>query len=83
MSRPRDLSAARKLFQRRRHGLDRKAKDLVMKEYTQHGVDVQVTIIYEFDAGAETYMFRSHFDGRGRWWSTLDALVSLSISLSR
>lgn len=65
---------AQKLFDRRRTGLDRKARDLIMKSLSMHNVDLGITIIYEF--GEEVSMFRSHLDD-GRWWSTVQDLVSL------
>jgi hypothetical protein len=66
--------AARKLFDRRRTGLDRKARDLIMKSLSLHNVDIGITIIYEF--GDEVSMFRSHLD-EGRWWPTVEDLVRL------
>ncbi|EOA82037.1 hypothetical protein ACJQWK_05062 [Exserohilum turcicum] len=62
---------AQKLFDRRRTGLDRKARDLIMKSLSMHNVDLGITIIYEF--GEEVSMFRSHLDD-GRWWSTVQDL---------
>ncbi|KAF5845612.1 hypothetical protein GGP41_009357 [Bipolaris sorokiniana] len=51
---------AQKLFDRRRTGLDRKARDLIMKSLSMHNIDLGITIIYEF--GEEVSMFRSHLD---------------------
>jgi hypothetical protein len=71
----RDVPGARRLYHRRIAGLGRKAGDLIAKSFNLYGVDVHVTMIYEFDNGAETAMFRSHLNSHGRWWPSLDALV--------
>lgn len=66
--------AAQKLFDRRRSGLDRKAQTLITMAYGKHNVDIGITIIYEFRD--EVAVFRSHPLADGKWWASLNELVS-------
>ncbi len=70
--------AARQFFERRSSGLDRKARDLILKAHQGWQTPVAVTIIYEFNG--EISLFRSH-PGDGPWWSSVRELVNLDYSL--
>jgi hypothetical protein len=66
---------ARLFFDRRRQGLDRKARTMITEESKTHHVDVKVTIIYEYKN--EVSFFRSHPTEVGaRWFSSIAELVS-------
>jgi hypothetical protein len=68
------IEDARKLFNRRRTGLDHKAQTLILMAFKTFNDEVKVTIIYEYEG--EVSFFRSDPSDEGRWWSSLDELVS-------
>jgi hypothetical protein len=67
---------ARTLFERRRGGLDTKARTLILM-LSKVKVDLRVTIIYDYQG--EISCFDS--GGSGPWFSTMDELVSRSLNL--
>jgi hypothetical protein len=65
--------SARAFFERRRQGLDSKARALILKLSKDHNVDSNVTIIYEYKD--EISIFRSHTGDTGPWFPTINELV--------
>jgi hypothetical protein len=65
---------AREFFDRRRLGIDRKIRALITGESNTFGIDLNVTVIYEY--ANEVSFFRSHLDeSNARWFTSLDDLV--------
>jgi hypothetical protein len=65
----------RKFYNRRRTGIDRKVRTLITGVSNDYGVEMNVTIVYEY--ADEVSFFRSHGDeGNSRWFSSFEELVS-------
>jgi hypothetical protein len=76
---PRKITArkdeSRKFYERRRAGIDRKVRALITGESVDYGLEMNVTVIYEYKN--EVSFFRSHRDRKNaRWFSSLQELVS-------
>jgi hypothetical protein len=70
-------NAAREFYDRRRTGIDRKVRSLITGESNDYGVEMNVTIIYEY--ANEVSFFRSHVNEESaRWFSSFAELVSVS-----